>query len=365
MPKNNAAPAAAAPPPRERILHFTVAKRDTSRLVIAICSLSGGGKTFSALALARGLAGPDGKICLVDTERRRALHYANYFAPWYYAELTPPYTPQRYVDALNEVEEFAPDVLILDSASHEWEGIGGILEMAESDPRLIGKGLAQWNKPKRAHKRFMNRLLSMNCHVILLVRAKEKFVQRKEPDPDRRGVMRDVIESVGFVPIQDKRFTYEMTAELWLDPERGPGIPEVKKCNGDLIFAFPEGEQLSTTTGERLRTWLSKPDVADAEVMRLRRAGEREADKGYSAVFAWWQTLSARERGLLLPYKESIKAMAVDADMSRQADRESEPEFDLPPGTGDLERGGPKLVEPGGGGPDDPLRPAADGDRAS
>ena len=45
--------------------------------LIEIYSESGCGKTFSALLLARGMAGPSGKIVVADSESGRASLYAD------------------------------------------------------------------------------------------------------------------------------------------------------------------------------------------------------------------------------------------------------------------------------------------------
>mgnify|MGYP001582171076 FL=1 len=46
------------------------ATRSQLKLLLALISPSGGGKTYSALRLARGLVGPKGRIVLIDTEHR-------------------------------------------------------------------------------------------------------------------------------------------------------------------------------------------------------------------------------------------------------------------------------------------------------
>src|SRR5690348_3347725 len=58
------------------VLQFAPFVRGGSTVLIALWSESGGGKSRSALELAKGLAGEAGKIIVVDTENGRARHYA-------------------------------------------------------------------------------------------------------------------------------------------------------------------------------------------------------------------------------------------------------------------------------------------------
>lgn len=58
------------------------AKRVSLPVPIAIIGPSGSGKTKSALLVARGLAGPDGKIGLIDSENGRALEYDTVAGGW-------------------------------------------------------------------------------------------------------------------------------------------------------------------------------------------------------------------------------------------------------------------------------------------
>ena len=117
----------------ESIVHFEKARREGSHVLISMEATSGRGKTFSALMLGRGLVGPNGKLGLLDTETGRGKIYADAIPGGYqYGELTPPYSPERYVAAIQAAASAGLDCLIIDSASHEWEGIGGVGEIAEA-----------------------------------------------------------------------------------------------------------------------------------------------------------------------------------------------------------------------------------------
>src|SRR5579883_1261237 len=291
------------------ILHFQKAVREGAPVLIALYGESGSGKTYSALKLARGLVGPQGRICVIDTERKRARVYANIGAPWDHAELTPPFSPERYIEALAEAEAAKYDAVVIDSASHEWDSIGGILEIADENPRLVGKGLVQWAKPKARHKKWVQALVRAGCHVILCLRAKEKMAQKK----DEKG--QDIIVSTGFVPIQDKRFIYEVTCQLFLptNPDKR-GVPIVEKAPEDLLGAFPAGEQISEKTGERIRQWLRGGAVVDDRYERVKREAEDRANEGTIALRDFWQDLPREDKLRLKPQMDNLKSIAAEAD---------------------------------------------------
>jgi hypothetical protein len=108
------------------------ARRANVPLVIGLPGPSGGGKTFSALLLARGLAGTDGQIVAIDTENGRAQMYSDVGAPWQWMGFGAPFTPERYVEAIGAAEAASPAVIVLDSVSHEYDGEGGMNDIVEA-----------------------------------------------------------------------------------------------------------------------------------------------------------------------------------------------------------------------------------------
>src|SRR2546426_826322 len=83
---------------------------------------SGAGKTLTALKVARGLVGDAGRIVVLDTRHRASTVYADAYA-FDIVPLEASFDPLRYVEALKVVEG-RYEVVIIDSASHEWAGPG-------------------------------------------------------------------------------------------------------------------------------------------------------------------------------------------------------------------------------------------------
>jgi hypothetical protein len=161
------------------IVDFQPAVRKGSHVIIVYYGESGCGKTLSAIKTARGLVGPNGRFAVLDTENERALVYAKEAGGWLHANLTPPFTPDRYIQSIKTAEDAGFECLVIDSGSHEWEGLGGILEMADGNGQ---RGLVKWAGPKAAHKRYVQALLQTRMHLIICLRAKEKVRQLTAAD---------------------------------------------------------------------------------------------------------------------------------------------------------------------------------------
>lgn len=227
---------------------FAPAVRTQVSLLIALAGASGSGKTFSALRLARGMA-PDGKIAFIDTEARRGLHYADQFK-FIHADMRPPFRPARFVDAIRAAEEAGADVVVIDSFSMEYDGEGGILDWADELAASGTKSPGNWKEPKLAHKKLMNALLQCRASIIFCLRADEKIEIVREDGKTK-------VRPLGWQPICEKRFMYEMTASFTLTPDR-PGIPHFDlphKLQSQHRGMFTDKEPISEAAGKALAEW--------------------------------------------------------------------------------------------------------------
>lgn len=257
-------------------ISFKPAKRENVPLLIGLAGASGSGKTFTALALAMGIAeemaraqGREPVIAAIDTERRRMLHYADIF-PFLHAELEPPFRPQRFVQAVQAAEEMNPHVILLDSFSHEFEGEGGIRDWADELEASGKKAPANWSEPKLEHKKLVNHLLRSKAHIIVCLRAEEKMKVEAVPQVNADGSPRmwngkqatkmvitpstELSLRDRWVPITEKRFPYEITTSFLLTPDN-PGVPIPLKLQEQHRAMFPEGQQVTRETGRQLARW--------------------------------------------------------------------------------------------------------------
>lgn len=279
---------------------FAPASRKNTFALIGMTALSGRGKTYSALRLARGLVGPKGKIALLDTENGRGSIYSD-LTPYDVDELWAPFTPERYAEQVRAAIAGKYDCLIIDSCSHEWEGVGGVVQQADESGK---KGLQKWLKPKTDHKKFLNVLLQSRMHVILCMRGKYKLVQ----------VGNDIVNQ-GIVPIQDSRLLYEMTVSIVFDEKDEPGMPTPMKCPANLLSTFPKGKVISEKTGEDIAKWLGSGATVDHALESLKAAGREEAGEGLSQLMAWWNLLTKEQKVALALFKDTeLKSIAKAAD---------------------------------------------------
>ncbi len=132
------------------------ASRKKAKIRLGLSSVSGGGKTYSAILIAKGLCGDLSKVALIDTENGSADLYAHLGA-YNVISLTAPFTPERYIEAIQTCEQAGMEVIIIDSISHEWEGKGGILELADA---LGGQYQSAWKTLTPRHEAFKQTIIT-------------------------------------------------------------------------------------------------------------------------------------------------------------------------------------------------------------
>ena len=244
--------------------------RESVPLLVGLMGPSGSGKTYSALRLASGMQTvTGGEIFCIDTESKRALHYADEFE-FQHVEFNAPFSPLDYLAAIEYCVKKKAKVVIVDSMSHEHEGPGGVLEWHEKEMGGdFKKQFIAWSKPKAARRRLINTLLQLGVNAIFCFRAKEKMkiVKGKDPLP------------LGWMPIAGDEFLYEMTANCLLYPASG-GVPTWKtneigekamlKLPRQFEGVFSKTQPLSEEIGTTLAEWAaggetSTPDGFDAE----------------------------------------------------------------------------------------------------
>lgn len=277
------------------VLNIRKAQRAGARLVVALAGQSGDGKTRTALEIAYGLAGYDAsKIGFIDTENRRGSLYADVFqkhpthptdVQFLIGDLEPPFTPQRYSDAIKEFQDAGVEVLVIDSVTHEYEGTGGVLEMREPLP---GQRVKRDNYAKEEHKKFVNTMLQSHMHVICCVRAREKTEVKNENG-------KTVYKSLGVLPIQEKNFMFEMTASVQMMDQGRQQF--VLKCPEELrAILGRESGYITAADGYALRQWVDGAVQLDPAVEKARSDLKLVCEQGTAALVKEWKSLSAKVR---------------------------------------------------------------------
>lgn len=243
-------------------MQFTKAVRKRAKLRLALTGPSGSGKTYGALMIAKGLGG---KIAVIDTEHGSASLYSH-LCEFDTLELTPPYSPERYIAAIKAAEQAGYDVLVIDSTTHEWSGSGGCLEINEktAHAKFRGNTWSAWNETTPRHRAFIDAMLQANLHVIATGRSKTETAQTEE------GGRKKVVK-LGMKTEQRDGFEYEFTAVLDLVHD-GHYATASKDRTG--LFSG-DAQVISAKTGDALKEWLdsgaeqtqTRPDPMPPEVL--------------------------------------------------------------------------------------------------
>ncbi|MDD3293964.1 MAG: ATP-binding protein [Geobacteraceae bacterium] len=223
---------------------FIRAQRKRAKARIGLVGPAGSGKSMSALKLAFGIVGPEGRIAVIDTEHGSASLYAHLCA-YDVLELSAPFTAKKYLDAIKEAEERGYDILIIDSLSHAWAGPGGILEFVDNLVGVKNKFTA-WREATPQHNSLVEAMLQSPMHIIGTMRAKTEYVITE----DDKG--KKVPKKVGLAPVQRESMDYEFT--LVFDIDRDKHIAIASKDRTSIFDGFCE--RLEISHGEAIRDWL-------------------------------------------------------------------------------------------------------------
>lgn len=286
--------------------------REGMKLLISLFGMSETGKTYSALKLMAGMEPDPAKRGLLDTEGgERGRAYMDAIEGGYmYGSLTPPFAPERYIEALYDFIDAGVTTLCVDSVSHAWFAAGGVLDMVENATEKDGRG--KWAKPKRRLGKLTGAWMHCGLQLILCARGKQPLIEIME-DGKKKYVLGEV------VPIQEKMLRFDMTimglmlgdGRFTVDRQYGG------KCPGVLRPIFASGELMNEDMGQRLIAWIGGQDAATPEQRRLTLAASEVAEGGLVVYQKFWSELTAPQRKWLLPQHDNLKSVAKAADAER------------------------------------------------
>lgn len=291
----------------ERTFEIKEAVREAVPLLIGLVGPSGSGKTGSALELAHGIQDVvGGDIGYIDTESKRALHYAgaamfsdkNRKFKFRHLSFGEPFNPDSYQAAIRAVIKAGVKTVIVDSMSHEHEGPGGVLEMHEAQlDKLAGQDFDKrnknnflaWAKPKAERRALINFLLQQPVNFIFCFRAKEKLKMNPGAQP----------VNLGWQPVAGEEYVFEMSLNALLMPGSN-GVPtwlptiqgekQMVKLPEQFKAICSKDRALSAAMGRELAMWAKG---GDGSVEKPKSVGEVIAGAHGLA------TMSAEEKAAL------------------------------------------------------------------
>lgn len=246
-----------------RSFEAIAATRTHVPLLVGLMGPSGSGKTWSSLRLATGIQRvTGGDIYVIDTESRRALHYADSFK-FKHIEFKAPFGSLDYLEVVRFAVKEGAKVIVVDSMSHEHEGDGGYLDTHAAEVARMSGGdagkaervkMAGWIKASALRRKMINGLLQMNANFIFCFRAKEKT------KPKQGGG----IQEMGFMPIAGEEMLFEQTVNCLLPPKSN-GVPQwrsdmvgerlMMKLPNQFKEIFADNRALDEAHGQALAEW--------------------------------------------------------------------------------------------------------------
>ncbi|PPB85712.1 ATP-binding protein [Acinetobacter soli] len=220
---------------------FKKAERKNAKLRLAIAGPTGAGKTYGALLLAKGIGG---RIAVADTENSSAELYED-VVPFEHANLQPPYTPEKFIDAITAAEKAGFDTLIIDSITHEWSGVGGCLEIVDklASTTFKGNSWGAWSQVTPRHRKFIDAMLRSSINIIVTLRSKMETIQTNDNGKKK-------VEKVGMKAEQRDGIEYEFTTVLDITHDN------IAVATKDRTRLFSEPRELNENDGVLLKQWL-------------------------------------------------------------------------------------------------------------
>lgn len=268
---------------------FRPALSGQAPIIIMLAGGTNTGKSWSSLLLARGMAGPNGRIAAVDTEGGRLSNLARYHK-FDLAIMEPPFTFSRFTEYAETAEAEGYSAVLFDSASMMHLGPGGYVDWHEREIKRLCKGdetkrdgvkWAARREPSLARQAMLYALLARRIPIIFSCRARELT--------ENRG---GKVVPVGWQPTIHKELIYDVTLSFTLRPEYGKGIirhEQPYKLEKDHEDIFRDGDLITTEHGEQLMALMRSSD-AGTTYYAVRSDGKRIPFATFDGWLRWWDT---------------------------------------------------------------------------
>lgn len=224
-------------------IEFVKATRAAVKARIALAGPSGSGKTYTALTLATRLSDSVG---VIDTERGRASLYQG-INGWEFATHNPQaFSPLSLTEGLAVASAAGIGCIVVDSFSHYWMGVDGMLEQADRRAKG-GNSFSGWKEVRPDERRMLDALASYPGHVIVTLRTKTEYVIEE----NERG--KKVPRKVGMKPEQREGIEYEFDLVGDLDLDNVLTVSKTRIPSLARAVVPEPGPELADT----IKDWLS------------------------------------------------------------------------------------------------------------
>ena len=318
-------------------VQFVKATKKKAKLRLALEAPAGYGKTYTALTVARELAGPGGRIAYLDTEAGSAAKYAHLF-DFDQALAEPPFDPRNVVAGIEAAVAGGYDVFVVDSLSHFWEGKGGLLDIVDGIARAKYRGDSHraWKDGGDIEQELKDAILRSPIHVIAAMRTKTDYVREEY---EHNGSTKTRIRKAGTKTVQREGLDYEFDLVGRFDV---PAVLTVVKTRVDSLPPETIVDKPGVEFAGKLIDWLND-GVADEAIERPDEKDRNRLDKvvarlgGLDGEKDWQEMAEKAARkdfghgvaALTKPELEKLVAsMKAYADQLEQA-KQAEPQQEL------------------------------------
>ena len=247
------------------------ARRSATKLRLLLTGPSGSGKTWGALQIAKGIGG---KCVVIDTEEGSSDLY-DHLHDFDVIDLRPPFSPERYIEAIAAAEAAGYEVIVVDSVTHCWSGSGGCLEILEdvAKAQFRGNTWSAFSVITPRWRAFVDKLLRSPAHIICSGRSKTETAQ-----VDDHGKKK--VAKLGMKLEARDGLEFEFTCVL--DLIHDGHYATVSKDRTGLFAGDPK--PITTETGKRLAEWLAGGHAVEVAVVDDQEVVSKAGDAIASAT---------------------------------------------------------------------------------
>lgn len=214
------------------------AKREKVHLKILLSGASGSGKTHGALLLATGIKKHSGgEIVIINTEGDRAKIPGDEF-DYSILNLDAPYTPEKYIEAIDFARQNGAGVIIIDSISHEWNYLNDAVNA------MKGNSFQNWGTVKPRHRKMIEKIIQEPIHMIVTGRGKDEYIIEEK---DGKKAPRKI--GLGIQSEKDLEYEFQLSLNI---SQNGHTIEAMK--DNTKLFAN-RFEPITEKDGEDLFAW--------------------------------------------------------------------------------------------------------------
>ena len=233
-------------------MNLRKSERKRAKIKMALQGSAGSGKTYSSLLLAKGLINGDfSKVAIVDSENGSADLYAH-LGQYNVLSLSPPFTPEKYIQAIDVCLKSGMKVIILDSISQVWD------ELLDFHSKLPGNSFTNWNKVTPRQKAFVDKILQADAHIIATMRTKQDYVLNQKDG-------KYIPEKVGLKAVQRDGVDYEFTLVFDIDSKH---FAVASKDRTNLFSGKPEFT-INAATGKKILEWCNDGETLEDTRLKI------------------------------------------------------------------------------------------------